>query len=70
MTNGLSGRKTGTSGRTWTAPALRLKVMWIISAWLEITPEMIRKSVKDCEIINACDGSEDDELFHGRVGRM
>ncbi|KAG2467379.1 RYR2 protein, partial [Polypterus senegalus] len=45
------------------APALRLLVIWIISAWQEITPEMIRKSIKDCGIINACDGTED-HLIH------
>lgn len=53
--------KEMTSGGNLKTPALL--VTWIISAWQEITPEMIRKSFKDCGIINTCDGSEDD-LIH------
>ncbi|XP_020555814.1 zinc finger protein 37 [Oryzias latipes] len=55
--------KEWTSGGNLKAPALRLLVTWIISAWQDIPPETIRKSFKDCGITNACDGSED-HLIH------
>ena len=42
------------------APSKPLLLKWIKEAWLAITPETIRKSLKKCGIANAMDGTEDD----------
>jgi len=36
---------------------------WIKEAWDDISPEMVKKSFLKCSIMNALDGTEDDELW-------
>uniref|UniRef100_A0A3B3CJF2 HTH CENPB-type domain-containing protein n=1 Tax=Oryzias melastigma TaxID=30732 RepID=A0A3B3CJF2_ORYME len=61
--------KEWTSDGNLKAPPLCSVVTWIISAWQEITPEMIRKSFKECGITNARDGSEDDLIHYFKEGQ-
>ena len=41
------------------APSKSLILKWIKQPWDAISPDIIRKSFKKCEISNALDGSED-----------
>ena len=37
-------------------------VEWILSAWIDISWETIRKSLKSCALITALEGDEDDQI--------
>jgi hypothetical protein len=39
--------------------------MWIIKAWQCISPEVILKGFKKCNISNAADETDDETLWHG-----
>jgi len=45
------------------APSRNLVLKWIKQSWAEIPAEMVRKSFKTCDISNALDGIEDDEVY-------
>lgn len=45
------------------APSRNLVLKWIKQSWAEIPAEMVRKSFKTCDISNALDGTEDDEVY-------
>ena len=45
------------------APLRNLVLKWVKQSWVEIPAEMVRKSFKMCGILNALDGTEDDEVY-------
>ena len=45
------------------APSRNLVLKWVKQSWAEIPAEMVRKSFKTCSILNALDGTEDDEVY-------
>ena len=54
-----SGPVEKTKGGKRRAPSNSLILKWIKQSWDAISPDIIRKSFKKCEISNALDGSED-----------
>ena len=45
------------------APSRNLVLKWVKQSWAEIPAEMVRKLFKTYSILNALDGTEDDEVY-------
>ncbi|CAG8814252.1 12319_t:CDS:2 [Gigaspora margarita] len=46
---------------------LRTVCEWVLAAWAEINPEIIRRAFRKCSISNAMDGSEDNEIYYDEI---
>ena len=52
------------------APPRRTIVKWILEAWSEISPEIIRRSFKVCALNLATDGSEDTLIVLKKISHV
>ena len=59
----IHGDASYTKGGNRRAPSKEVLSKWVDDALRNLSPDLIRKSFKQCGIGNALDGSEDDILF-------
>ena len=55
--------KPVTKGGNIKKPSIFLVLSWVTSAWENIPEDMVKKSFLKTGILNALDGTEDDELW-------
>ncbi len=57
-----NGEKSYTAGGNLHPPAMDIYLQWIVDSWAAFSKEEIRNSFTVCGVLNALDGSEDNQI--------